>query len=54
MSIFPVITQNKQKLYETICLRNPNFTNSIPEICGCYGRACRVMEESADRLLCNG
>ena len=43
MSIFPVITKEKQMLYEAIYLDNDKLKNDIPCICGYYGRACRCV-----------
>lgn len=54
MSIFPTVTEEKQKIYEEIYLAHPELKNEIPEICGYYGRACRQMNNKADRVLCNG
>lgn len=54
MSIFPVITKEKQKLYEKIFLDNKKLKNNIPCICGYYGRACRNMDDTANSMLCNG
>lgn len=53
MNIFPIITKEKQKMYEEIYLRHPDLHNNIPCICGCYGRACRNMDETANSMLCN-
>lgn len=54
MSIFPIITKEKQKMYEKIYLDSEKFENNVPCICGYYGRACRQMNDKADRMLCNG
>lgn len=54
MSIFPVITKEKQRMYEKMYLDNEKFKNNVPCICGYYGRACRQMNNKADRMLCNG
>lgn len=52
MSIFPVITKEKQKLYEKIHLAHTDLENNVSEICGYYGRACRRMGGEADRMPC--
>lgn len=54
MSIFPVITKEKQRMYEKMYLDNEKLENNVPCICGYYGRACRQMNNKADRMLCNG
>lgn len=54
MNIFPIITKEKQKLYEEIYLRHSDLQNNIPCICGYYGRACRNMDKTANSMLCNG
>lgn len=54
MSIYPLITEEKQKLYEKIHMGYTNLRNDIPDICGYYGRACRQMNDKADRMLCMG
>lgn len=54
MSIFPTITKKKQEFYEKIYLKHTDLNNHIPEICGYYGRACRRMDDKADRILCQG
>lgn len=54
MSIFPIIRKGKQKMYEDIFVNDEVLFNNIPEICGYYGRACRQMDDKADRMLCNG
>ena len=48
-----MITKEKQKLYEKIFLEHENLQNNVPEICGYFGRACRQMNDKADRMLCN-
>lgn len=53
-SIFPIITKEKQTLYEEILSGNSDLQNAIPELCGYYGRACRCMNAEADRVLCRG
>lgn len=52
--MFPTITKKKQELYERMCLSNAELKNNIPCICGYYGRACRQMNDKADRMLCKG
>lgn len=52
MSIFPVITEGKQKSYEKIAKSNRYIKNKIPCICGYYGRACRNMNNTANSMLC--
>lgn len=54
MSLYPVITEKKQELYEKIYLKHTDLKNDIPEICGFYGRACRRMNDEANRMLCQG
>lgn len=54
MSIFPVITEGKQKAYEEIVKNNKFLKNNIPCICGYYGRACRHMNNTANSMLCTG
>ena len=50
MSIFPIITKEKQQMYEDFCkVNNPV---SIPCICGYCGRACRQMGSEADTASC--
>lgn len=51
--MFATITKERQKLYEKIYFDNVEFKNNIPYICGYYGRACRQMNDKADRMLCN-
>lgn len=56
--MFPIITSKKQKEFEKYCIRN-NITSdeskcNVPCICGYYGRACRQMNDKADRFLCTG
>lgn len=53
MNIYPIVTKNKQRVYEKFFLNNENLKNNIPEICGYYGRACKQMNDKADRTLCN-
>lgn len=52
MEMFPVITKTEQKLYEKIVCNNDKLKNEIPCICGYYGRACRRMNEQANRMPC--
>ena len=54
MSIFPVITKEKQRMYEKMYLDNEKFENNVPCICVSYGRACRNMDDTANSMLCNG
>lgn len=50
MSVFPVITKEKQQMYEDFCWVNNPI--SIPCICGYCGRACRQMGAKADTASC--
>lgn len=50
MSVFPVITKEKQQMYENFCWTN-NPVN-IPCICGYCGRACRQMGDKANTASC--
>lgn len=54
MSIFPIITEERQSIYEGFALWNKDAKqkNDIPCICGVYGRACRSMNEKANSMLC--
>ena len=52
MSIYPVITKEKQTVYEKMYSEMTSTKNNIPCICGYYGRACRRMGDKADRMLC--
>ena len=52
MEIFPVITDEKQKIYEKVFLENEELQNDVPCICGYYGRACRNMNGQANSMLC--
>lgn len=56
--MFPTITSKKQKEFEKNCIRNNIASDeskcNVPCICGYYGRACRQMNEKADRFLCTG
>ena len=54
MSIFPLITKKRQALYEEIYTKHADLKCRIPEICGYYGRACRCMDNRANRMLCQG
>lgn len=50
--IHPVITIEKQKVYEKIFRGNEKFENTVPWICGIYGRAChKRMDEDSHALL---
>lgn len=54
--MFPIITNEKQKVFEESCIKNKVGSDEseckIPCICGYYGRACRQMNDKADRMLC--
>lgn len=50
--IHPVITEEKQKVYEKIFRGNKKFENTVPWICGVYGRACRKRIEEDTACLC--
>lgn len=56
--MFPIITNEKQKEFEESCrIKNIGSKENechVPSICGCYGRACRQMNDKADRRLCEG
>lgn len=56
--MFPTITSEKQKEFEENCIRNNIASGesqcNVPCICGYYGRACRQMNDKADRFLCIG
>lgn len=56
--MFPIITNEKQKAFEENCIKNKVGSDEseckIPCICGYYGRACRQMNDKADRMLCTG
>lgn len=58
MNIFPIITKEIQRSFETTCKSTPQGISleELPMICGCYGRACRQMgkEEGANRMNCTG
>lgn len=54
--MFAKITEAIQRNYERSWY---SCENGTPELCGVYGRACRVMREPygdglADRALCDG
>ena len=53
MGVFPEVTKEKQNIYEKVCKLNSHFKDNIPIICGIHGRACRQMNDKADRSLCN-
>ena len=50
--MFPTITNEKQAAFEAQA--TPAQKEQIPMICGYYGRACRQMNDKADRALCTG
>lgn len=50
--IHPVITKEKQKVYEKIFRENEKLENTIPFICGIYGRACGRMDGEAYLCMC--
>lgn len=52
MEMFPVITKNKQELYEKIFCDNEKLQNEIPSICGYYGRGCRRMNRPSNGMPC--
>lgn len=52
MEMFPVITKNKQELYEKIFCDNEKLQNKIPSICGYYGRGCRRMNRPSNGMPC--
>ena len=54
--MLPIITTEKQKFFENKCIENniASAESKVPYICGYYGRACRRMNNKADRFLCNG
>lgn len=54
---FPIITAQKQKIYEAFCkemICTEHGKNDIPDICGYYGKGCRHMDKKANSMLCNG
>lgn len=53
MEMFVTITKERQKLYEILYMDNNELNNNVPCICGLYGRACRQMNNKADRRLCS-
>ena len=46
------------KAFEESCIKNKVGSDEseckVPCICGYYGRACRQMNDKADRFLCTG
>lgn len=56
--MFPIITSEKQKAFERKLIKNKVGSDEseckIPCICGYYGRACRRMNDKADKMLCTG
>ena len=50
--MFPTITNAKQAAFEAQATTAQK--EQIPMICGYYGRACRQMNDKADRFLCYG
>ena len=52
MEMFPVITKNKQELYEKIFCDNEKLQNEVPCICGYYGRGCRRMNRPSNGVPC--
>lgn len=52
MEMFPVITKNKQELYEKIFCDNEKLQSEIPSICGYYGRGCRRMNRPSNGMPC--
>lgn len=56
--MFSIITNKKQKEFEENCIKNNIRSEEsechVPTICGYYGRACRQMNDKADRFLCTG
>lgn len=52
MEMFPVITKNRQELYEKIFCDNKKLQNEVPCICGYYGRGCRKMNRPANGVPC--
>lgn len=57
-SIFPIITEKKQKDFEESCIKtgiaSVESECGVPCICGYYGRACNQMDDKTDRFLCIG
>lgn len=53
MEMFVTITKKRQELYEKLYTDNSELNNNVPCICGLYGRACRQMNNKADRRLCS-
>lgn len=54
--MFASVTNDKQKTFEEKCIKNSiaSEKSKVPCICGYYGRACRRMNDKADRILCTG
>lgn len=52
MEMFPVITKNKQELYEKIFCDNKKLQNEVPSVCGYYGRGCRRMNRPSNGTPC--
>jgi len=52
--MFPVITKERQDLYEDVLKKISGMEENIPEICGFHGRACRKMDKEANTMLCMG
>lgn len=52
----PDYNNEKQKAFEENCIKNKVGSDEseceVPCICGYYGRACRQMNDKADRMLC--
>lgn len=49
MSI-PIITDNRQKLYEKILINTNVLIDNIPQECGKYGRTC--INNNANSVIC--
>lgn len=47
---FPIITEEIQVKFEDYC--KGIKPEKLPQICGYFGRACRRMNDKADRMLC--
>ena len=52
MKEFPIITKDKQKLYEKIFCGNEKLQNCTSCICGYYGRGCRRINRLANGVSC--
>ena len=52
MREFPIITKDKQKLYEKIFCGNEKLQNYTSCICGYYGRGCRRINRLANGVSC--